>query len=114
MLSHGLTLQEIVHYLDRKHYDDIASWLNWYSDVALRLGELYGKHYVPAFGEKSPDFFESPALVEHLACHYPLIYTVRDPRAIRRSVELQENVAAEDKAARWTHFLGTTWPGNRS
>jgi hypothetical protein len=109
MVNHGLTLEETIRYLDRKKPNDITSWLNWYSDVAPRFTKLYGKHYVPAFGEKSPDFFESPELVEHLASSYPLIYTVRDPRAVLRSIEIQGDASPEDKAERWDTFRITSW-----
>jgi Sulfotransferase family len=101
MLDHGLTFEEIIGHLDRKKQGDIASWLNWYSEVALRLATLYGKPYLPAFGDKSPDFFQIPELVEHLAATYQLIYTVRDPRAILGSIEVQNDSSQIDKAERW-------------
>jgi hypothetical protein len=101
MVSHGLTLQEAVHYLDRKKHNDIPSFFEWYSQVARHLAVLYGKGYLPAFGEKSPDFFESPELVGYLAANFPLIYTVRDPRAILRSIESQDNASPGLKALRW-------------
>ncbi len=101
MIGHGLTLNEVVRYLDRRKQDDIASWLDWYSDVSPRLAALYGKHYVPAFGEKSPDLFEAPRLVAYVAENYPSIYTVRDPRAILRSILVQDDTLLLDKAERW-------------
>ena len=58
MVSHGLTLQESVNLLDRKKQEDIPSWLKWYSEVAVRLSVLYGKRYLPVFGEKSPDLLQ--------------------------------------------------------
>jgi hypothetical protein len=101
MMGHGLALSEVIRYLDRKKQDDIASWLDWYSDISPRLAALYGKHYVPIFGEKSPNLFEAPRLVAHVAENYPLIYTVRDPRAILRSILVQDDTLLEDKADRW-------------
>jgi Sulfotransferase family len=101
MVTHGLTLEEAVRYVDRKKHDDIPSWLEWYSQAAERLSVLYGKRYLPAFGEKSPDFFESPELVAYLAANFPLIYTVRDPRAILRSIVIQDDASPELKAERW-------------
>ena len=46
-------------------------------------------------------FFKSPELVAYLADHFPLIYTVRDPRAILRSIVSQNDSSAELKAERW-------------
>jgi hypothetical protein len=105
MVAHGLTPAEVVHYLDRKKQDDIGSWLDWYEDVAPRLAALYGKHYVAAFGDKSPDFYRCPGVLAHLAENYPLIYTVRDPRAILRSIMSQKDTLEKDKAERWEAFL---------
>ena len=105
MIDHGLRFEDIIYYLDRRKQDDIASWLNWYSDVAPRLVELYGKSYVPLFGDKSPDLFRSPKLVEHVAPNYPLIYTVRDPRAILKSIEVQEDASRADKTERWESLV---------
>ena len=101
MVTHGLTLQEAVRYVDRKKHNDIPSLLEWYSLAAERLSVLYGKRYLPAFGEKSPDFFECPELVAYLAANFPLIYTVRDPRAILRSIVIQDDAPPELKAERW-------------
>ena len=111
MMSHGLTLQETVRFLDRKKQDDITSWLDWYADVGPPLALLYGKSFVTVFGEKSPDFFFCPELVEHLAANYPLIYTVRDPRAILRSIEIQKDATREAKDQRWHTLIQnyTAW-----
>jgi Sulfotransferase family len=101
MVSHGFTLQEAIRFVDRKKRDDIPTWLAWYSQVAARLSVLYDKLYLPAFGEKSPDFFVSPELVSYLAANFPLIYTVRDPRAILRSIVIQDDASPQLKAERW-------------
>jgi hypothetical protein len=105
MMSHGLPLREIIRHFDRKKQDDIASWLNWYADIGPPLALLYGKTYVTALGEKSPDFFVCPELVEHMAANYPLIYTVRDPRAILRSIEIQGDTTREHKDERWRSLV---------
>lgn len=105
MVAHGLTLGEAISFLDRKPQEDVESLTRWYSDVAPRLSSLYAKPEVPLLGDKSPDFYRSPALVRHLASGFPLIYTVRDPRAILRSIESQDEVSPQEKAERWAGFV---------
>jgi len=105
MVKHGLTLEEAVRFMDRKKQNDIPSWLAWYAQIAAHLSALYNKRYLPVFGEKSPDLFQSPELVEFMADHFPLIYTVRDPRAIYRSIEVQDDATPELKAERWDSLV---------
>jgi hypothetical protein len=105
MVKHGLTLHEAVRFIDRKKQNDISSWLDWYSQVAVRLSVLHEKRYLPAFGEKSPDLSQSPELVEFMADNFPLIYTVRDPRAIYRSIDVQDDASPELKAERWDSLV---------
>jgi hypothetical protein len=104
MLAHGLTLEESIAYLDRKKQDDIETWEQWFSEVRPRLAELYGKPCL-LLGDKSPDFFRSSQLVEHLASKYPLVYTTRDPRAIFRSIDSQPDASPEDKKERWDSLI---------
>jgi hypothetical protein len=59
-----------------------------------------------AFGDKSPDFYRSPQLVTHLAENYPLIYTVRDPRAIYCSIMRQQDASEQEKQERWADLAG--------
>jgi hypothetical protein len=101
MAAHGLTLDESIARLDRKKQEDLGGWKRWFGEVAPRLSEIYGKPDFAILGDKSPDFFRSPSLVRHLAENYPLIYTSRDPRAIFKSIEFQEDASPEDKAERW-------------
>ncbi len=105
MIAHGLTTQEVIAYLDRKRPEDIDCLLAWYRELTPRLMELYGKSEIACLGDKSPDFFESPELVSHLAANYPLIYTVRDPRAILASIEAQKEEPVEDRRDRWTRLM---------
>jgi Sulfotransferase family len=105
MVSHGLALEEAVGYLDRKHQDDVASWLDWYSEIAPRLAELYAKESVAVLGDKSPDLFRSRRLIEYVASSCRLIYTVRDPRAIVGSIARQDETSQEDKAERWDALI---------
>jgi Sulfotransferase family len=105
MVKHGLTLEEAVRFIDRKKQNDIPGWLAWYAQIAAHLSVLYNKRYLAAFGEKSPDLFQSPELVEFMADNFPLIYTVRDPRAIYRSIEVQDDATPELKAERWDSLV---------
>ncbi len=111
MKVHGLTSDEAIALLDRKKQDSVDSLLAWYSEVAPKLGDLYGKYDDPLLGDKSPDLYRSPELVQHLASNFPLIYTVRDPRAIRSSIESQSDATTEDKAERWDGVIQNylTW-----
>ena len=102
MVRHGLATEEVLECLDGADLDDLASLDGWYSTVRPRLARLYGKPEGAILGDKSPDFAESPALVAHLAGRHPLIYTVRDPRAIFLSIHGQDDATPELKARRWS------------
>src|SRR6478736_10204669 len=56
MAAHGLTLDETIARLDRKKQEDLESWKRWFSEVAPRFSELYGKPDSAILGDKSPDF----------------------------------------------------------
>jgi|GEM_PF-1808956 len=105
MMAHGLKQSEAIGLLDRKKQDDIGSIIKWYSDVVPRLSDLYGKENVTKLGDKSPDLFRCPELVRYLSSNFPLIYTVRDPRAIFCSIEYQSNVSADEKKHRWESLV---------
>ena len=104
MNAHGLATEEVVAYLDRRRQDDVGSMEGWYSDIRPRLAELYDKPSRALLGDKSPDFYRSPEILHHLAAHHPLIYTVRDPRAICSSIATQGDSTAE-KAERWSSLI---------
>ena len=105
MVVHGLSLEQAITLLDRKKQDDIASLTSWYDEVTPLLSALYGKFGVSVVGDKSPDFYRSPALVTYLSSRFPLIYTVRDPRAILSSIESQDDATPADKAERWNFLI---------
>ncbi len=111
MVVHGLSLEQAIRLLDRKKQDDLDCFKRWYEDVTPLLCDLYGKYDEPLVGDKSPDFYRSPELVTYLASSYPLIYTVRDPRAILSSIETQSDATTEDKTWRWDSLLQNylTW-----
>ncbi len=70
------------------------------------MSSLFDKPDMALLGDKSPDFCQSPQIVEHFAsAAYPLIYTVRDPRAILRSIDMQSDATDLDKAIRWETLI---------
>lgn len=105
MKIHGLTCDEAIALLDKRKQDSTSSLLGWYADVTPKLCDLYGKYDRPLVGDKSPDLYRSPSLVTYLSSRFPLIYTVRDPRAILSSIETQTDASTEDKAWRWDSLL---------
>ena len=106
MVVHGLSLEQSIRLLDRKKQDDLEAFMRTrYQDVTPLLCDLYGKYDDPLVGDKSPDYYRSPELVEYLASSFPLIYTVRDPRAILSSIETQSDATPQEKAERWDFLI---------
>lgn len=101
MVAHGLAIDDAIGLLDGRKQGNVGGWLGWYSEVAPRLSRLYGKEEIAMVGDKSPDLFRCPELVRHLSANCPLIYTVRDPRAIFWSIESQGDASREEKDERW-------------
>ena len=101
MKAHGLPAQVALELLNGRRQDSVGDWRSWYSAVRPLLGERYGKSNLRALGDKSPDFFAAPALVEAIAGSELLFYTVRDPRAILRSIWRQTDSTPDEKAERW-------------
>jgi hypothetical protein len=106
MEGHGLSSAEVFGLLDGRKQDDVPALLSWYGDVRPRMAGLLEKPHGAPIGDKSPDYFQSPEIVEHFASSYQLIYTVRDPRAIFQSIEAQANVAPRLKVSRWQNLVG--------
>ena len=101
MERHGLRPYPMLQMLDRRRQDNVDDWVGWYNEVFPSLAGLYGKTDVQVLGDKSPDFFAAPALVEAIA-NARLIYTVRDPRSILRSIwHPREESDDKEKAERW-------------
>jgi hypothetical protein len=101
MERHGFRPYPIFKLLDGRRQDSLADWRDWYSAVLPMLCERYHKPVIRALGDKSPDFFTAPAIVDAIAPTNPLIYTVRDPRAILRSIWKQEDAVEAEKEERW-------------
>jgi hypothetical protein len=106
MGQHGLAPHHIVELLNARKQDNVCSLIGWYSDSPHHFSRLYNKPEVRVFGDKSPDLFRCPQLVTHLAENYPLIYTVRDPRAIYCSIMRQQDASEQEKQERWADLTG--------
>lgn len=101
MEAHGYQIPEIIRLLDRKKQEDFGSLGRWYDEVFPGVRHLYEKPGAILLGDKSPDFARSPAIVEYLAENHRLFYSVRDPRAILASIEVQDDATRADKNERW-------------
>lgn len=104
MRSHGLSDDEILRLLDGKKPDDLAGYEAWHDHAFRLLKARYEKPGARAIGDKSPDFYRSRILVDHLRASHRLIYTVRNPRAIHFSIETDDTEQFK-KERRWTEFL---------
>jgi len=102
MDKHGFNAQQALQLLDGRPQNSVEAWHGWYECILPLVRERYGKPDAHVFGDKSPDFFTAPALVEAIAPASRLIYTVRDPRAILRSIwGPREDSTEEEKEERW-------------
>ncbi len=102
MDKHGFGSQQALELLDGRRQDSVDAWRGWYSAILPMVRERYGKPNARILGDKSPDFFTAPALVDAIAPAEKLIYTVRDPRAILRSIwGPKEDSTEEQKEERW-------------
>ena len=105
MRAHGFSDLETIALLEGKKQDHYPSLIQWYRQTAPRAAQRLGKTQMRVFGDKSPDYFVSQALVDTMAAQLPMIYTTRDPRAILRSIHRQD-VEPIMKKRRWDMFLG--------
>lgn len=103
MEAHGLGPREIVGLLDGKRQGVVDDLLRWYDDVLPILEGRLGKRGAAVLGDKSPDLDLWPAAVATVAERFRLVYTVRNPRAILRSIWRDEEPESE-KLARWRSF----------
>jgi hypothetical protein len=104
MEKHGLSAYPMLRLLDGRRQDSVSDWRAWYQDVLPIVREHYGKPHVRTLGDKSPDFFTAPPLVDEIAGRDRLIYTVRDPRAVLRSIWRQDDADEAEKEERWAFF----------
>lgn len=102
MARHGFGLEQAIELLDRRPQNSVDAWYGWYADILPLVSDRYRKPRPRAVGDKSPDFFTAPALVEAIATSEKLIYTVRDPRSILRSIWSEREDSSEaEKEERW-------------
>jgi len=104
MINHGINYETIIKLLDGKEHGSLDAIEMWYRQIFPILKKLYGKPEARMLGDKSPDFYISKELMEHLLNHYKLIYTARDPRAIFRSIQA-DSTDDKEKERRWRSFL---------
>ncbi|PEQ13900.1 hypothetical protein B2G71_06255 [Novosphingobium sp. PC22D] len=100
MVGHGAGFDEIMRLLDRKEQNSLEHWLRWHVEAMRVFQRKYAKPKVLAFGDKSPDYFAAPPLVDLIANRTRAIYTTRNPRAILRSIWRQD-VPEKEKEQRW-------------
>jgi hypothetical protein len=106
MRSHGFSIDQIIDLLNRRVPRSVNALFAWYS-ACFRVAEpIYGKRNLRAFGDKSPDFYRIPEIIAAFADRIPLIYTVRDPRSIIRSIWRQDDSTEKQKEGRWSDFVG--------
>ena len=110
MAAHGLGPREIVGLLDGKRQENVEDLLRWYDDALPILRGRLGKPDPLVLADKSPDLDFAPATVAPIAERYRLVYTVRDPRAVLRSI-WRDDQTADQKLARWRAFKRniTSW-----
>lgn len=106
MERHGFAPYPVLKLLDSRRQCSVPDWRDWYSGVVPMASERYGKRAVRALGDKSPDFFTAPALVDAMARADRLIYTVRHPKAILRSIWRQDDATQREKEERWESLKG--------
>ena len=101
LYRHGFKMEYMLGLLEQRKSNDINSLMQWYLDAFAIAKEIYKKPNAKLIGDKSPDYYRSPELVEYLASNCSLIYTVRDPRGILRSIENQNHQSEQEKENRW-------------
>lgn len=110
MEAHGLGPREIVGLLDGKRQGSVEDLLRWYDDALPILKGRLGKPDPLVLADKSPDLDFAAETVAPIAERFRLIYTVRNPRAILRSI-WRDDQTADQKLARWRAFKRniTSW-----
>lgn len=103
MKSHGLNPEEVFKLLNGKRQCNLHCYEKWHDQLFPILQNRYSSQGARVLGDKSPDFFRTPALVNHLRANHRLIYTARDPRAVFRSISA-DSTEQRAKDNRWKSF----------
>jgi len=104
MKHHGFTSPEIIRLLDRKRQNHLDDTLLWYQQAAELAKLKWQKPDIIAVGDKSPDLYAFPPLSKFLESTCKLLYTIRDPRAIFRSILQSPNSSIEEMRTRWENL----------
>lgn len=104
MKHHGFTSPEIIRLLDRKRQDELEDTLQWYRQAAEIAQRKWQKSKIVDVGDKSPDFYAFPPLSKFLESTCQLLYSIRDPRAIFRSILQSPNSSIEEMRTRWENL----------
>ena len=104
MRKHGFHPLEIMGLLDRKRQNSILEYEKWHEEAFLLLRQKYSKSASLGLGDKSPDFYRTSTLCEHLLSDHRLIYTMRDPRAVFRSIKA-DDTSQDEKDRRWLSYF---------
>ncbi len=105
MRSHGLEPEEILSLLSGKVQNSVPDWLRWYTELAPLLRARMETTDMRALGDKCPDLFPTAEIIDAISSRAQLIYTVRDPRAILRSIWSQADTNEARKVWLWEFFL---------
>lgn len=103
MEAHGLGPREIVGLLDGKRQGVVPDMVRWYADALPILKHRLATPQPLVLADKSPDLDVAPGAVEAIAPRYHLVYTVRNPRAILRSI-WRDDTPESEKLKRWAAF----------
>lgn len=104
MQHHGFSHMETAQLLTRKPQNCIETLMNWYTEAAKLAREKWQRKDARLVGDKSPDFCLIPELVETLVHDHRILYSIRDPRAIFRSIVRSPNSQPPEMHRRWASF----------
>ncbi len=104
MLHHGFTHQETARLLNRRKQNSVEVLMNWYRDAFHVAKAKWSKQNASVVGDKSPDLYLDPQLVQKLASEDRLLYSIRDPRAIFRSIVRSSETTTQEMHVRWATF----------
>jgi len=104
MQHHGFSHSETAQLLNRKSQNCVATLMNWYAEAAKLAKEKWRRPDAHVVGDKSPDCFLIPELVASLAQDHRILYSIRDPGAIFRSIVRSPDSTTQEMHQRWADF----------